>query len=111
MPSVSGNGIFYDLVTCIAILAAVFTNAIPILYARVKWEKSYVGRLFMFKTISISFAVDASLFFRIADPSLPVRNVITLVVYSMLTISAVLFFSMMWKLQHNHTFDEKQLIE
>lgn len=111
MPSISGNGPFYDFVTLIAIVAAVMTTAIPILYSRVKWEKSAVGRLFMFKTISISFAVDAALFFRIADPSLPVRNAITFVMYSMLAISATLFFIMMWRLQTNRQFDEKELIE
>lgn len=111
MPSVLGNGVFYDIVTCIAVLAAVFTTAIPILYSRVKWEKSYVGRMFMLKTITISFAVDTALFFRIVDPPDLVRNVITLVMYSMLAISAALFFSMMWKLQNASLLDTRQLTE
>lgn len=111
MPSVSGNGLFYDLVTFVAVLAAIFTTAIPILYARVKWEKSYVGRMFMCKTISISFAVDAALFFRIVDPPLYVRNVITLIMYSMLAISSSMFFVMMWRLQNSKILDTQQLVE
>ena len=111
MSSISGNGFLYDLVTLIAIIAAITTTAIPILYSRVKWEKSIVGRLFMLKTISMSFTVDVALYFRIAEPPLEVRNFFTLIMYTLLAISATLFLSMMWRLQAKNQFNEKELIE
>lgn len=109
MSSFSEEGILYDLVTCVAVLAAVFATALPILYSRVQWEKTYIGRLFMLKTISISFAVDATLLFRIADIPLRIQSVIALVMYSALCISTALFFLMMWKLQHQPQPETEEL--
>lgn len=84
------------------IIATIFSNMYPIMYAFSPWHKSALGRIIMFKAIAFAMALNITLLFQFWHPEdLMVLYLIDAVVFTFIAITTASVTYMVWKLNYS----------
>lgn len=85
----------------VTLLSAIACTSFPVLYAFLDWNETFLGRVLMFRAVTLAFAIDLSLLFLFWTPT----NIylifwINVIVFGLVGISSSLLTVMLWRLNY-----------
>ena len=91
--------------------ASLITNAFVILYAFVPWHRSRIGRLFMFRSISLALALDMAIVMLFLPYSPRVMTVVFIAIHAIIGFSTLMLTRYLVEAykpsRRRHTHDRK----
>lgn len=83
------------------VIAAVCTNAFPIVYAFSRWNSGRLGQLLMLQAISFALVLDFTVLFQFWTPgSILLQFWIETILFALIACSTAALTLMMWRLNH-----------
>lgn len=82
------------------VIAAVCTTLVPIIYARTKWYRSVLGRLFMLQAISFAIAMVLTAMNHFWQPEPTTAYILSTLVFTMIAGSTLALTRLIWKLNY-----------